>query len=97
MIKITICITKPLIDLGAKFVETPREVAQNSDVIICIVGYPKDERRVMLGEKDGVISGIGKGSVIIDMTTSEPSLAREISEKAAEKGAIYIYIYIRLS
>ncbi|KAL0482098.1 3-hydroxyisobutyrate dehydrogenase [Acrasis kona] len=78
---------QPLIDLGAKFVETPREVAQNSDVIICIVGYPKDVRQVILDEKDGVISGIGKGSVIIDMTTSEPSLAREISEKAAEKGA----------
>jgi 3-hydroxyisobutyrate dehydrogenase len=77
---------QPLIEIGAKYATTPKEVAQNSDVVICIVGYPKDVRQVILDPETGVLSGLQPGGVIIDMTTSEPSLAKEIYQKAKEKG-----------
>ncbi|MFI4873839.1 MAG: NAD(P)-dependent oxidoreductase [Blastopirellula sp. JB062] len=76
---------QPLLDKGAAWAETPREVAQASDVIFTIVGFPADVRDVILGE-EGALAGSKRGDVIVDMTTSEPSLAIEIAEIAAEKG-----------
>ena len=70
---------------GAAWAATPRELAQNSDVIFSIVGFPKDVREVMLGA-DGALSGAAPGSILVDMTTSEPSLAVEIHEAAKAKG-----------
>ncbi|MEQ9619623.1 MAG: NAD(P)-dependent oxidoreductase [Deltaproteobacteria bacterium] len=77
---------KGLVDKGAKWVDTPSEVAENTDVIFTIVGFPNDVREVYFGEK-GIFKGLKKGSVIIDMTTTEPSLAEEIYKKAVERGA----------
>jgi 3-hydroxyisobutyrate dehydrogenase len=74
-----------LIDKGATWCATPREVADGSQVVFSIVGYPEDVREVLLG-KTGVLSQSPQCSVIVDMTTSEPSLAREVYEKAKEKG-----------
>jgi 3-hydroxyisobutyrate dehydrogenase len=74
-----------LIKKGATWCTTPRDVAGGSDVVFSIVGYPKDVKEVILGEK-GVLSQAPQCSVIVDMTTSEPSLAREIYEKAKQKG-----------
>jgi 3-hydroxyisobutyrate dehydrogenase len=78
-----------LIERGAKWAASPREVAASSDVIISIVGFPRDVRQVMLGD-DGALAGCKAGSVLIDMTTSEPSLAIEIAEQAQKKGVISI-------
>lgn len=50
-----------------------------------IVGYPSDVREVVLGPQ-GVLSGLKPGGIVVDMTTSEPSLAREIYEAAKAKG-----------
>uniref|UniRef100_A0A0G4H989 6-phosphogluconate dehydrogenase NADP-binding domain-containing protein n=1 Tax=Chromera velia CCMP2878 TaxID=1169474 RepID=A0A0G4H989_9ALVE len=75
---------KPLVDLGAKLATTPAEVARESDVVFTIVGFPSDVRQVILGP-DGVLSGLGEGGCVVDMTTSEPSLAVEIAEAAAAK------------
>jgi 3-hydroxyisobutyrate dehydrogenase len=72
---------QPLVDRGAKLADSPREVAQASDVIFTIVGYPHDVREVTLGA-DGTLGGARAGSVLVDMTTSEPKLAREIFEAA---------------
>ena len=72
--------------MGAKFVDSPKEVGANSDVVISIVGYPSDVRSVILDEERGVLSGMKSGSVIIDMTTSEPSLAVDIFNKAKNQG-----------
>jgi 3-hydroxyisobutyrate dehydrogenase len=72
-----------LIQDGAKWADTPKAVAEQSDVICAIVGFPKDVREVFLGEQ-GVLAGAKPGSVLIDMTTSEPSLAEEIFEKAQQ-------------
>ncbi|EFC35795.1 3-hydroxyisobutyrate dehydrogenase, partial [Naegleria gruberi] len=76
----------PLIELGAKLAASPKEVGANSDVVISIVGYPSDVRSVILDEENGVLSGMKEGGVIVDMTTSQPSLAVEIYNKAKEKG-----------
>ncbi|HEX3803483.1 MAG TPA: NAD(P)-dependent oxidoreductase [Solirubrobacteraceae bacterium] len=77
--------SQPLLDKGASWAQTPAEVAANSDVTFTMVGYPADLREVVLGEQ-GVLASARPGSVVVDMTTSEPSLAQEIFTAAAEKG-----------
>ena len=76
---------EPLIEKGAKWAETPKAVAEQSDVIFSIVGFPSDVRLVMLGP-DGALAGSKAGNILVDMTTSEPSLAVEIYETAKKKG-----------
>ncbi|MDF1740021.1 MAG: NAD(P)-dependent oxidoreductase [Verrucomicrobiales bacterium] len=75
----------PLLEKGAEWSATPREVAEQSDVVFSIVGFPSDVREVILGD-DGVLAGSSEGAVIVDMTTSEPSLAVEIDEEAKKSG-----------
>src|SRR5579871_5139737 len=75
-----------LLDAGAAYADSPKAVAERSDVVFAIVGYPKDVREVFLG-KDGALAGSRAGTVLVDMTTSEPSLAREIEAAAKSKGA----------
>jgi 3-hydroxyisobutyrate dehydrogenase len=76
---------KPLVEKGAKLLDSPRAVAQASDVVFTIVGYPKDVREVTLGE-NGTLAGAKAGAVLVDMTTSEPALAVEIDQAARAKG-----------
>lgn len=76
---------KDLIAKGAKWAKTPKEVAEQSDITFTMVGYPYDVRDVNLGSH-GTIAGSKKGNLIVDMTTSEPSLAIEIYEAAKAKG-----------
>ncbi|HWY87908.1 MAG TPA: NAD(P)-dependent oxidoreductase [Gemmataceae bacterium] len=75
----------PLLELGAAWADSPQQVAQNADVTFGIVGFPKDVREVYLGPK-GALAGAKAGSVLVDMTTSDPSLAREIYDAAKAKG-----------
>ena len=77
---------QPLLDAGAVWADTPRAVAERSDVVFAIVGYPRDVREVFLGEH-GAIAGCRAGTILVDMTTSEPSLAAEIERAAKGKGA----------
>ena len=76
---------EPLLARGAAWADTPAEVAAASDVVFGIVGYPVDVRSVYLGEH-GVLAGAGAGGILVDMTTSEPSLAVEIYQAARAKG-----------
>jgi 3-hydroxyisobutyrate dehydrogenase len=76
---------QPLLEKGAVEAGSPREVAAASDVVFTIVGYPHDVRAVTLGS-DGTLAGARPGTVLVDMTTSEPALAREIFEAARAKG-----------
>jgi len=76
---------QPLLDQGAQWADSPRAVAEASDVVFTIVGYPADVRSVVLGP-DGALAGSKPGNILVDMTTSEPSLAVEIAEKAAAVG-----------
>src|SRR5262245_30694259 len=75
-----------LLDRGAKWAGTPKQVAEQSDVVFAIVGFPRDVREVFLGG-EGALAGSKAGSILIDMTTSEPSLAVEIYNAAKAKGA----------
>lgn len=75
---------KALVDRGAAEADSPRAVAEASDVVFTIVGFPHDVREVTLGSK-GTLAGARPGSVLVDMTTSEPALAREIFEAAKAK------------
>ena len=74
-----------LLEQGAEWANSPGEVAAHSDIIFTIVGFPKDVREVYLSE-DGIVNSAKKGSVLVDMTTTEPSLAVEIYEAAKTKG-----------
>lgn len=74
-----------LISRGATWVASPAEAAATSDVTFSIVGFPSDVREVFLGD-NGIVAGATDGSLIIDMTTSEPSLAVEIADAARAKG-----------
>ena len=76
---------QPLLDAGARWAATPLEVARNSDVVFAIVGFPKDVREVFLGP-EGALAGCKAGTVLVDMTTSDPTLAREIYDAAKAKG-----------
>lgn len=75
----------PLIDRGATWADTPKAVAEAADVVFSIVGYPSDVREVLLSDT-GALAGLREGGILIDMTTSEPSLALEIDRAAAAKG-----------
>ncbi|MCS7167281.1 MAG: NAD(P)-dependent oxidoreductase [Gemmatales bacterium] len=76
---------QPLLELGASFAESPKAVAERSDIVFAIVGFPQDVREVFLGAH-GVLAGSRPGMIVVDMTTSEPSLAREIYEAAKSRG-----------
>jgi 3-hydroxyisobutyrate dehydrogenase len=75
-----------LLAAGAHWAGDPKAVAEASDVVFTIVGYPADVRHVILGER-GVLAGLVRGKIVVDMSTSEPSLAIEIARQAAEIGA----------
>jgi len=76
---------RALVAKGAKLADSPRAVAAVSDVVFTIVGYPHDVREVTLGP-DGTLAGARQGSVLVDMTTSEPALAVEIDRAVRAKG-----------
>jgi 3-hydroxyisobutyrate dehydrogenase len=75
----------PLLERGAVRAPTPRAVAEASDVVFTIVGYPRDVREVTLGPA-GTLAGARPGTILVDMTTSEPALAVEIAAAAKSKG-----------
>lgn len=70
---------------GAHWEEEPSQLAAKVDVLISMVGYPKDVEELYLGD-NGFLNHLKAGSIAIDMTTSSPSLAREIAEKGKENG-----------
>ena len=77
--------TQSLIEKGAIWADTPKAVAQQSDTIFTMVGFPDDVREVILGD-EGVLAGARSKAVVVDMSTSSPDLARTISIECAKKG-----------
>ena len=71
---------------GAVWCDSVKECAQGKDVVITIVGYPRDVEEVYFGE-NGILENMPEGSVAIDMTTTSPTLSRKIYEAAKEHGA----------
>jgi 3-hydroxyisobutyrate dehydrogenase len=73
--------TDPLTAKGARWCDSPAEVASRADVVFTMLGTPADVRDVVLGE-GRVLESMAPGTLLIDMTTSEPSLAVEIYDAA---------------
>lgn len=73
-----------LIENGATWKNSPKEVAEASDIIITMIGTPEDVEEVYFGN-DGLLSHAKPNSVLIDMTTSKPSLSIDIYNHAKEK------------
>lgn len=76
---------EPLIKDGMHYDEDRQHLAQNSDVVITMVGFPQDVEDVYLSE-DGLLNNMKEGTYVIDMTTSSPDLAMKIYETAKKKG-----------
>jgi 3-hydroxyisobutyrate dehydrogenase len=74
-----------LVAAGATWADTPGDVAKHSDVIFTMLGFPLDVREVVFGV-NGLLDAAHDGSVVVDMSTSEPALAVEIAEHAAARG-----------
>ncbi len=75
-----------VIEQGAKWCDSPRECAEDCDVVITIVGYPEDVREVWTNRSHGAFKGMKQGAVGIDMTTSSPELAVELFQRAKALG-----------
>ncbi|HEY0824035.1 MAG TPA: NAD(P)-dependent oxidoreductase [Ramlibacter sp.] len=75
---------RALIDKGAVWCDTPGAAAAGSEVVITMVGDPRDVEEVWLGA-DGVLAQ-ARGALLVDMTTSSPELARRLAREAAARG-----------
>lgn len=76
---------KPLLDSGARWHDSAGGAAQEADVVITMLGFPRDVEETYLGP-GGIVDRARKGSLLIDMTTSSPILARTISGAASARG-----------
>ncbi|MGH7148333.1 MAG: NAD(P)-dependent oxidoreductase, partial [Nitrospiraceae bacterium] len=78
-----------LLDRGAQWAKSLRAVAAESDVLVTMVGFPLDVRAVYFDET-GILAGAQPGTVLVDMTTTDPALSLEIAERATAKGLFAI-------
>ena len=74
-----------LLDDGATWYDSPAEVASNSEIVFSIVGHPEDVQDIFMG-KTGILNPAAACKIIVDMTTSQPSLAQIIYEEAEKLG-----------
>ena len=74
-----------LLERGCRWADSPAAVAAGADVVFVMVGHPSDVRAVVLGD-EGVLAGAAPGAILVDHTTSAPSLAGEIDAAAAARG-----------
>ncbi|GGG20368.1 3-hydroxyisobutyrate dehydrogenase [Lysinibacillus alkalisoli] len=74
-----------LLTIGALWAPTPKAAAHDADVIFTMVGYPQDVAQVVLGD-EGVLQGAKEGAIIVEMTTSEPTLAKQLYKEAKQQG-----------
>lgn len=74
-----------LVARGARWCDSPGEVAAGSEIVVTMVGYPADVENIYLGA-GGIVERAAAGTLLVDMTTSSPSLARRIAQAARERG-----------
>jgi len=77
--------TKPLLDAGASVARSPKEVAENSDVVVDIVTDSPDVEEVLLG-RNGVVHGARPGMIVVDMSTISPAVTRHIASELGKAG-----------
>lgn len=78
-----------VVKAGAKKGDSPKQVAQQSDVVITMLPNSPHVREVVLGE-NGVLEGAREGLILVDMSSIDPIVSREISAKVSEKGVIIL-------
>jgi len=78
-----------LLQQGAQWVETAAEIVADTDVVLTMLGFPKDVRDIYLS-REGLLAKARPGQVFVDLTTSEPALAREIVERAREQDVLVL-------
>lgn len=76
---------KEVLDNGAKWADTPAAATKNNDVVMSMVGFPQDVEQIYYGE-DGILAAATPNQVLIEMTTSKPSLAQQLDQYAQKKG-----------
>jgi 3-hydroxyisobutyrate dehydrogenase len=78
-----------LLSMGGTWYDSPALITENSDVVVTIIGFPEDVEECYFGPK-GIFTSIKRDQVLIDMTTTKPSLAVKISEKAESCHAHFV-------
>ena len=73
------------LEAGADWADSPREVAEASEIVFTSLPGPTEVEAVGLGE-DGILEGMSEGKVYFDLSTSTPTLIRRIHEQAAARG-----------
>jgi len=76
--------TDDLVAKGAHWVPSPAEAAVQSEIVFTIVGFPRDVEEVYLGD-EGILSATGSCRIVVDMTTSTPSLAKRLQVEAEKR------------
>ncbi len=80
---------EPLLSQGASWAENPAAAARNANVVLTMVGFPEDVEAVYFGDQ-GVLSAAAPGTLLVDMTTTRPQLAREIDAAARDRGLHFV-------
>jgi 3-hydroxyisobutyrate dehydrogenase len=76
---------KEIIELGATWEDSPKNVVKRTNLVITMVGYPRDVEEVYLDE-EGLLANASENTYLIDMTTSTPTLAKRIFDEAFKRG-----------
>lgn len=76
---------QPVLYQGAKWADSPASLAQDNDIVMTMVGFPKDVKEVYYGEQ-GIFQTAHAGQYLVDMTTSSPALDQKISQTAEKIG-----------
>jgi len=75
---------EPVLAQGAKWADSAADAAADAEVVFSMVGFPEDVHETYLGS-EGILEALSPGAIAVDMTTTRPSLAREIAARAAER------------
>ncbi|MDD5706798.1 MAG: NAD(P)-dependent oxidoreductase [Kiritimatiellae bacterium] len=76
---------QPLLDRGAAWADSPAQLAARCETVFTMVGYPSDVEEVYFGDC-GLLTGMRRGALLVDMTTSQPALAERIAAEAERLG-----------
>jgi 3-hydroxyisobutyrate dehydrogenase len=76
-------------EYGGKHALTPREAAKDCDFVMMCVGNDDDVRSVVYGD-NGALAGMKKGAILVDHTTASATVAREVFQKAKDKGIGFV-------
>lgn len=76
---------KGVLDNGARWADTPAAATKNNDVVMSMVGFPQDVEQIYYGN-NGILEAATTNQILVDMTTSKPSLAQKLDRDAKKKG-----------